>query len=116
MVKVSPKTKKTTFQISLPEADSVTLVGDFNGWSDTATPMKKTRTGVWKADLKLDEGEYQFRYLVNENEWRNDEDAPAVPNIFGSENSVVSVVFPTPKKKAGTKKTSAKKTSSNGKK
>ncbi len=109
MVKVSPKTKKTSFQITLPEAESVALVGDFNGWSDTATPMKKNKSGVWKVDLALEEGEYQFRYLVNQSEWYNDEDVSAVPNIFGSENSVVKVSFPTPKSRKTARKSAGKK-------
>ncbi|GEM_PF-4707631 len=109
MVKVSPRTKKTSFQITLPEAESVALVGDFNGWSDTATPMKKNKAGVWKVDLALEEGEYQFRYLVNQNEWYNDEDVPVVPNIFGSENSVVKVTFPAPKTRKSPRKSAAKK-------
>lgn len=111
MVKVSPRTKKTSFQITLPEAESVALVGDFNGWSDSATPMKKNKTGVWKVDLALEEGEYQFRYLVNQSEWYNDEDVPVVPNIFGSENSVVTVSFPKPKSRKTTRKSTGKKSS-----
>lgn len=108
MIKVSPTTRKTTFQVTLPEADSVTVVGDFNGWNSSANPMKKGKNGVWKADLTLKAGEYQFRYLVNEQDWMNDEDAPAAPNDFGSNNSLVTVKFPAAKKtasKAAPKKT-----------
>lgn len=117
MVKVSPKTKKVSFQITLPEADSVYVVGDFNGWSGDATPLKKGRGGVWKTDVKVESGDYQFRYLVNRNEWVNDDEAPAVPNQFGSHNSVIHVEYPAAKpaaKKPAAKKATAKK-SSNGK-
>ena len=114
MIKTSSTTQKTTFQITLPDANSVTLVGDFNNWNSTANPMKKGKSGVWKADVALKSGEYQFRYLVNEYEWMNDEDVPVVANEFGSYNSVVSVQFPAKKsvaKKAAVKKTPAKKSS-----
>lgn len=110
MIKVSPRTKKTSFQVSYPEAQSVTVVGDFNGWSGEATPMKKNRSGVWKADLVLEAGDYQFRYLVNNDQWLNDEEVPSVPNSFGTENNVLHVEFPAPKKKTAAKKTTAKKT------
>ena len=100
MIKVSPTTKKTTFQVTLPEAHSVTVVGDFNGWNSSANPMKKGKSGVWKADLTLKAGEYQFRYLVDEQDWMNDEDVPVVPNDFGSNNSLVTVKFPAAKKTA----------------
>lgn len=113
MIKVSPTTKKTTFQVNLPEADSVAVVGDFNGWSGTANPMKKGKGGVWKADLALKAGQYQFRYLVDKQDWLNDEDAPVVPNDFGSKNSLVTVKFPAAKKTAS--KTAAKKTTKSSK-
>ncbi|RMF58415.1 MAG: hypothetical protein D6748_08785 [Calditrichaeota bacterium] len=108
MVKVSPRTKKTTFQITLPEAKSVALVGDFNNWSANATPMKKGKGGVWKVSLELPEGEYQFRYLVDTYDWVNDDEAPSVPNIFGSENSVAKVELPKPRAKKSTAKKSSK--------
>lgn len=112
MIKISPRTKKTSFQLELPEANEVALVGDFNEWNGDATPMKKLKSGVWKADLVLDEGEYEFRYLVDGNNWVNDEATEVRRNQFGTANSVVHVEIPTPK----TKKASAKKASKNGKK
>lgn len=118
MIKVSPRTKKTSFQVEIPEAQSVVLVGDFNGWDANATPMKKVKkSGVWKADLQLDSGEYEFRYLVNESEWINDEAAPARPNPFGTANSVVKVELPKATKKTTAKKAATKKAKkgSNGK-
>ncbi len=113
MIKVSPRTKKTSFIVELPEAQNVVLVGDFNGWDSNVTPMKKSnKSGVWKADIQLTSGEYEFRYLVNENQWLNDEQAPTVQNVFGSENSIAKIELP-----KTTKKTTAKRTkkSTNGK-
>lgn len=109
MIKTSSTTKKTTFQVTLPNADSVAVVGDFNNWSSAANPMKKGKGGVWTADLSLKAGEYQFRYLVNNQEWMNDKEAPAVPNNFGSYNSVAKVELPA-KKAAATKSTAKKST------
>jgi 1,4-alpha-glucan branching enzyme len=83
---------KVTF--ALPEAikaETVHLVGDFNNWSETSTPMKKLKGGKFTVTLDLDKGrEYQFRYLVNSTEWHNDWHADKyVPNPFSGDNSVV---------------------------
>jgi 1,4-alpha-glucan branching enzyme len=83
---------KVTF--TLPEdikAETAYLVGDFNEWSETKTPMRKLKNSRFTATLELEKGrEYQFRYLVNGEEWQNDWHADKyVPNPFGEENSVV---------------------------
>jgi len=93
MVTFNPKTHKATFQMMLPEADSVTLLGDFNKSVDSLNPLKKDNSGKWKTEFELPEGEFEFRYLVNHQEWKNDENLPSKRNIFGTENSVVTVKF-----------------------
>jgi 1,4-alpha-glucan branching enzyme len=92
--KQSLKTKpicKVTFTFDQQQADSVYLVGDFNNWSETATPLKKNKDGTFSTTLELDKGkEYQFRYLMNGSEWYNDTQADRyVPNPFSGDNSVV---------------------------
>lgn len=100
MYKVSPKTKKTSFRMKLPDARSIALTGDFNNWSKQTDLMKKGNDGVWKIDLTLKAGEYQFRYFVDDHYWLNDDEAPRVANAFGNENSVASIQFKAnPKKK-----------------
>ena len=37
------------FRVWAPDAKSVAVVGDFNGWNDTANPMEKISDGVWEA-------------------------------------------------------------------
>ena len=74
-------------------ARTVHLVGDFNDWNETSTPMTlDKRAGTWSVRLELDKGtDYQFRYLVNQLNWHNDWHADRyVPNIHGSDNSVIS--------------------------
>lgn len=86
-----------TFQLpaeAAPKAEKVTLVGDFNGWDKIATEMKKLKTGVFKATVKLETGkEYQFRYLIDGETWENDWEADKyVPNeLTFEENSVVAL-------------------------
>ena len=74
-----------------PDANMVTIVGDFNNWSMTETPMKKMKNGDFKATLDLScDREYRFRYLIDANRWENDWCADKyIPNEFGGDNSVV---------------------------
>jgi 1,4-alpha-glucan branching enzyme len=93
----SRKVAKVTFEVSkdeLPEdiaVESVHVVGEFNGWDPTATPMDRRRGGVYRATLELEPGrEYQFRYLINGEHWCNDWHADAyVPSPTGGDNCVV---------------------------
>jgi len=83
---------KVTFTLPEPiEAQSATVVGDFNGWDKTATPMEQLKSGAWKAEVKLEAGrEYQYRFLVNGSDWHNDWEADKyLRNEFGQDNSVV---------------------------
>ena len=84
---------KVTFYTAVElGANHVFLVGDFNDWDETAAPMKPLKDGRFKAALELEPGrEYQFRYLVNGDEWHNDWDADKyVPCFFAADdNSVV---------------------------
>lgn len=74
------------------DADTVYLVGDFNNWDEQATPMTQLKNGSFKVTIELEPNrEYQFRYLVNGNQWHNDWDADKyVPNPFSGDNSVIS--------------------------
>ena len=89
----APDVVRVTFELPPTVwAESVNLVGDFNGWDPTSLPMSRgRREGGWRLTLDLRRGrEYQFRYLVNGTEWCNDWDADRyVTNPFGGDNSVV---------------------------
>ena len=77
-------------------AKAVHLVGDFNNWDETATPMKKLKGPRFKVTVDLDlNRDYAFRYLVDGTEWQNDPEADRlVANPFGGENSIVSTCPP----------------------
>ena len=88
---------KVTFKISEKEGNGPTMahvVGEFNDWSTTATPMKRSKNGTFSATVELEKGRsYQFRYLLGQTHWENDPDADDyLPTPFGdSHNSVVSL-------------------------
>lgn len=90
------KVCKVTFRLPnvvAGDAESVCIVGDFNDWNATATPMKKRKNQDYAVTLELRPGrEYQYRYLIDGSKWENDWNADKyVKNPFGdSDNSVVS--------------------------
>lgn len=86
------KTKEeceVTFEITPDGADQVALVLDNNDWTPQA--MKQQKNGTFRTKVRLPKGgQFQFRYLVNGEQWTNDDAADAYwGNEFGGENSVV---------------------------
>ena len=74
-------------------AKKAQVVGEFNRWTHSATPMKKLKNGTFVAIIELPiYKEYQFRYLLDNKVWMNDSDADRfVLTPFGdSENCVLS--------------------------
>ena len=88
---------KVTFTIPVEMANLATqanVVGEFNNWSTSATPMKKSKTGAFSTTVDLEKGRsYQFRYLLEQSRWENDPDADGyLPAPFGnSHNSVINL-------------------------
>ncbi len=88
---------KVTFRLSKNEAldaKHVFLVGEFNNWNETATPMRSLKKGGFVITLDLEkEQEYQFRYFFDRIIWKNDAHADKyVYSPYGDcENFVVSI-------------------------
>ncbi|UCH80587.1 MAG: isoamylase early set domain-containing protein [Nitrospiraceae bacterium] len=76
-----------------PDAQVVTIVGDFNNWNLTDNKMKKLKNGDFKVTLKLHrDREYRFKYFIDSSRWENDWCADKyIPNTFGSDDSLVIV-------------------------
>jgi len=75
-----------------PRADSVQVAGDFNNWQPGKTPMQKVgQSGIWQTKIKLPEGKYRYR-LVVDGQWQQDPyNEMTELNPFGGFNSVVEV-------------------------
>jgi 1,4-alpha-glucan branching enzyme len=86
---------RVTFELpSNMWAERVNLVGEFNDWDTTATPMTRNRSDAnWRATIELKTGRrYRFRYLVDGKEWLNDWHADDHDeNPYGSYDSVVDL-------------------------
>ena len=95
--KVSPKGKSVRVTFELPAeaaANSAAVVGTFNEWDLHKHPMKfDKKKGVWTKSISFNPGEtVEFRYFIDEQQWRNEEEADrftATP--FFSENSVLAL-------------------------
>lgn len=89
---------KVTFLLDKEEslgAGKVDLLGEFNNWN-TAEPviMKKLKNGSFKVVIDLPaEKEFQFKYLLDGENWVNDANADKYVNsgLGAEENSVVSL-------------------------
>lgn len=88
----------TSFTWVAPTADRVFLVGTFNAWDPSATPMLRDPSGSWTLFLDLAPGTYEYKFVVDD-EWccepccgEGSEGAgKCVPNSFGTMNSTVTV-------------------------
>ena len=79
-------TRKVEFEFLAPQAKEVYLVGNFNNWDASETPMNKDKKGIWRATLSLEAGKYEYRFLVD-GQWENDPSCTSwVPNEFGTQN------------------------------
>jgi len=74
-----------------PQAENVFVVGNFNRWRAGDLRLRRDETGIWKVQLWLLPGRYEYRFIVD-GEWQDDTHAPIrVPNEFGSTNCVIEV-------------------------
>jgi hypothetical protein len=97
--RVDPAARNSTvrtiqFVLTAPTASRVALAGDFNGWSTTATPLRRASgTGIWSISVPLTPGRHAYAFVVDDSVWVTDPSAPLAPeNDFGPPNSVVTVL------------------------
>lgn len=97
MTKSYLKTKKGAVKVTfeLPSdvaAQQAVVVGEFNNWDPTATPLKRKKDGSFSTALTLESGkEYRYKFFLDSARWENDPNPDRlVPNIFGTEDSVLS--------------------------
>jgi hypothetical protein len=89
-----PGTDTTVVQFILvaPSAASVSVVGDFNDWDATTTPMRPVRSGgIWSVTIPLPAGRHRYAFLVDGSRWLADPSAPRAPDDFGTPSSIVTV-------------------------
>jgi hypothetical protein len=87
---------KVTFRLLREAAknpQNVAIVGDFNGWDASQSPMTRLANGDFVITMELNSGkEFKFRYLIDGRRWEIDWHADKfVRNEKGTKDSVVKV-------------------------
>lgn len=77
------------FRYKAPDAQSVSLMGEFNNWK--GAPMTKESDGVWSLKVTLSPGIYGYKFLVDGKDWVFDPDNPKRKNVNGAENSAIEI-------------------------
>ncbi|MEP7164555.1 MAG: glycoside hydrolase family 13 [Ferruginibacter sp.] len=105
-------TKKVLFSLPselVANASDGILLGEFNNWNiEEGIHLHKQEDGSMRAELILTAGKtYEYRYLLNDGRWVNDNNEKKFPDVFGNtvENCVLTV--PAPVKKTATAKPKA---------
>lgn len=69
----------------------VFAAGSFNDWQPEKELKDKDNTGVYRCQLRLQPGEYQYKFVVDGNWCLDAENPNFIPNNFGSLNSLLIV-------------------------
>jgi len=90
----STKSCRVTFELppDVP-ARSVSLCGEFNGWSPDRHRLIRRKDGRFSITVALDKDRsYRYRFLLDGERWENDWTADRyVHNGFGGEDSLIEV-------------------------
>ena len=57
--------RAVNFICNAPEAQSVSLVGDFNEWNPAANRMKQQPDRAWLLTVELKHGHHRYAFLVD---------------------------------------------------
>ena len=89
---VNQMSDAVVFVTLYPRANDVRIASDFNNWQPVQTPMEKVgQSGVWQTKIKLPQGKYRYR-LVVDGQWQQDPyNHMTEVNPFGEYNSILEV-------------------------
>ena len=61
----NPGPKGVTFRVWAPHAEKVYVIGTFNDWSKTSTPLAQEGGGYWSADVTEAKSGDEYRYVIH---------------------------------------------------
>lgn len=77
------------FNLNMPDAKSISLVGDFNGWNSNSIKLTN-KNGLWIAKIKIKQGRYQYAFVIDGKKWIPDPNSTMyVDSGFGTKNSIL---------------------------
>ena len=82
------------FSVVAPLASSVSVAGDFNGWTPGRIRLQDLQgDGRWQAVVPMEPGVYQYMFVVDGERWIADpQAAEALDDGFGRQNSLMRIV------------------------
>ena len=74
-------------------AYSVSVAGDFNDWSQAATPLKRDNSGLWFTEIVVTRGgRFEYKFIINGQHWIEDpSNGLKAPDNYGGLNSVLVI-------------------------
>jgi serine protease AprX len=74
-------------------ADTVSVAGDFNGWSHVATPLERNASGLWSTEIVAPRaGRFAYKFIINGRRWLEDpNNGMKTPDNHGGLNSVLVI-------------------------
>ncbi|AQT69213.1 1,4-alpha-glucan branching enzyme GlgB [Anaerohalosphaera lusitana] len=79
-----PYDNGTTFRVWAPNASTMHVAGEFNSWSDSATPLAHEGNGWWSADISSASLGDEYRYVIDGTLWKTDPRARDVVSSVGN--------------------------------
>jgi hypothetical protein len=80
------------FVFTAPNAQRVSLVGDFNAWDAGQTPLVRMGSdGAWATTLPVSPGRHEYAFIVDGSEWHTDPAAPATTDDFDTNSSIIQI-------------------------
>jgi 1,4-alpha-glucan branching enzyme len=89
LTRVSAFADDHEFKYKAPDAKTVEVMGEWNGWK--SIPMTKGDDGVWTAKVTLNSGTYGYKFLVDGKDWVFDPDNPSKKTVDNIENSSIEI-------------------------
>jgi len=90
--KSSRDMRRVEFHLEAAPGLSVFLTGDFNNWDPHAHPMSEASAdGRYKLAIRLPPGKHEYLFVIDDEWCRDPQNPDAVPNAYGSTNSVLTV-------------------------
>jgi len=89
----SGSTINVRFVLVAPEASSVWLAADFNGWSPNGYELKRSSNGAWEIRVPLKKGKaYAYNFIIDGERWIADPSSPSrLDDGFGGSSSSLSL-------------------------
>jgi len=87
-----PRGDRVVFSVRAAAESKVAVVGDFNHWNPEATPMAYAGHHTWEVALRLDPGEYRYKFVVDGGMLLDEANPDEVEESDGSISSRVHVL------------------------